>query len=393
MNSIKIFRINILFLMAILMLPLAGISQKKKKNEKKEYDFTIIKEVKTTSVKDQHYSGTCWSFAAVSFLETELLRMGKDELNISEMYFVKNAYSIKARNYVRLHGNAVFTQGGQAHDVINLINDFGIVTEEAYPGLNYGEKNHIHDEMEAVLKSMVDAVIKNKNKRLSTKWFESINAVIEIYLGKNPESFDYNGKSYSPQSFVQEIATINPDDYIELTSYSHHSFYEKFNLEIPDNWSNSLYYNLPIDELMEVIENAFNTGYSVCWDGDISEKTFSHKKGVAIIPEKDWEDMTKDEKDNIWDGNVTEKNITQECRQKTFDNYTTIDDHLMHLVGIAQDQNGNKYFKTKNSWTEDSNDYGGYLFMSDNYISLKTIAIMIHKDALPENIREKLDID
>jgi len=361
--------------------------------------FTTVKEVKTTPVKDQQSTGTCWCFATTSFIETELLRLGAPELDLSEMYTVRLAYSQKAKRYFRLHGMGNYSEGGQAHDVMNIVREFGFVPQDVYGGNQYGSKYHIHQEMEKSTKSMLDEIVKNPNKKVTPVWLQSLNGVLDTYMGKVPTKFEYEGKEYTPQNFVEKFG-FNPDDYIELTSYSHHPFYKQFDLEIPDNWSNDLYYNLPIDELMEVINNALNNGYSVCWDGDVSEKGFSHRKGYAVLPALKGKDMTNSEiakwedpeKSESEKENVSKKEpeVNQEMRQNTFNDYETTDDHLMHLTGIVKDQNGKLYYKTKNSWATDSNDFGGYLNMSESYVRLKTIAIMVHKDAIPKKLKKKL---
>lgn len=242
---------------------------KDKSKEKEVYKFTNDLVIKTTPVKNQAKTGTCWCFATVSFLETELLRMNKGEYDLSEMYLVRNAYPLKARNYVFQMGDANFGQGGQAHDVFNGIKTIGLVPEEIYKGMNAGEVKHNHGEMVSVLSGMLKGVTANKGGKISPLWMDAFQSVLDVYLGKNPETFNYKGKSYTPVSFASELG-INPNDYIELTSYTHHPFYEKFRLEIPDNWSGGTYYNLPMDELMLVINNALKSGYSVVWDGDVS---------------------------------------------------------------------------------------------------------------------------
>ena len=271
--------------------------------------------------------------------------------------------------------------------------------------MEYGEKNHTFGEIDEILGDILKAVIKNKNHKLTTKWLEAYNSVLDTYFGSIPENFIYNDKKYTPKTFAKELG-INPDDYIELTSYSHHPFYKKFILQIPDNWSKDEYYNLPIDELIDVINYALKNNYTVAWDGDVSDKGFSFRNGVAIIPEKDIKNMTDTER-NKWeklterekraslykfDKPGKEKNITQEMRQENFDNYTSTDDHLMHLTGIVKDQNGTIYYMTKNSWATNSNKFGGYLNMSESYVRLNTIAIMINKNALPRKIAKKLKI-
>jgi bleomycin hydrolase len=354
--------------------------------EKKDlHQFTMLHNVKTTSVKHQGKTGTCWNFATQSFVETELLRMGKGEYNLSEMYLVRNIYPLKAEKYIRYHGLTNFGQGGQAHDVMIGIEKFGAVPEVVYPGRTSEEEKYNHSEMVAVLKSSLDAVLKTKGK-ISGNWREVCESVLDIYLGKNPKAFVYDGKEYTPKSFASELG-INPDDYVELTSYLRYPFYEKSVLEVPDNWTNSEYYNVPIDEMMEIIDYALENGYSVAWDGDTSEKTFYRKDGYAVIPVD--EEKNDDEEEELLP--EKEKVITQEMREETFDNFQTTDDHLMHLTGIAEDQVGTKFYYTKNSWGT-KYKYDGFWYMSESFVRLKTIAIMVHKNAIPENIKTKLGI-
>ena len=354
--------------------------------EKKDvHQFTILQNIETTSVKHQGKTGTCWSFATQSYLETELLRMGKAEYDLSEMYVVRNLYPVKAEKYIRYHGLTNFDQGGQAHDVLIALEKFGAVPDEVYPGKTSSDKKHNHSEMLAVLKGLMDAVINTKGK-ITDNWREVCESVLEIYLGENPESFEYNGKEYTPKSFADELG-INPDDYVEITSYLRYPFYEKAVLEVPDNWTNSEYYNVPMDDMMMIIENAIENGYSVAWDGDTSEETFYRKKGYAVIPiEEDNED--EESKEQLPE---KEKVISQEMREETFENFQTTDDHLMHLTGIAENQDGTKFYYTKNSWGT-KYTYDGYWYMSESFVKLKTIAIMVHKDAIPEDIKTKMGI-
>jgi bleomycin hydrolase len=366
-----------------------------------KYVFTKVISLPVTSVKDQSATGTCWSYATTSFIESELLRTTKDTFDLSEMYFARKTYEAKAIQYVRLHGSANFGQGGQAHDVMNVIRKYGMVTDAAYSGLANGQTKPSHAELEAVLTAMVGAISKNPAGKLSPEWMNAISGVLDVYLGKIPSTF---GKSNTtPFEFAKKI---NPDDYIEITSYSHHSYYAPFALEVPDNWSGDLYYNVPLDELIQIMDYALNKGFTIDWDGDVSDKGFSHKSGVAIVPELSVENMAATERSK-WDKltekerraqlytfekPVPEKNITPEIRQAAFDNFSATDDHLMHLTGTVTDQNGKRYFRTKNSWAADSNTDGGYLNMSEAYARLNTIAIMIHKDAVPKEIRKKLAI-
>ncbi len=373
--------------------------------EEPGYEFTNKIDIKTTSVKNQMRTGTCWAFAATSFVETELLRMGFGELDLSEMYFVRNAYLTKADLYVRYHGQNNFSQGGQAHDVVNEVAEHGFITEEAYDGLKYGGDVHVHGEMVAVIKGMLEGVVKNKNKKVTPVWGTAYQRVLDTYLGEAPANFEFEGKEYTPQAFV-EASGFNPEDYIEITSYSHRPYYSEFVLEIPDNWSHDRYYNLPLDEFIQVFDYALENGYSICWDGDVSEKGFSHKNNLMILPEDNVEEMSgsdkerwenlsdKEKKEKLYNfkSPVPEKNVTEAMRQETFNNYKSTDDHLMHCVGRAFDQNGTKYYLIKNSWDDDSNDMGGNLYMSEAYARMKTIAIMIHKDALPKKIAKKLGV-
>ncbi len=369
------------------------------------YVFDTLCVVKTTPVKDQSRSGTCWSFAATSFIETELLRKGKPALDLSEMYFVREAYPKKALNYVQMHGLTNFGEGGQAHDVIDVVKERGMLLEKDYQGLYEGQDGHNHAELAALLKAQLNVIVKNKSRKINPAWKELIKATLDLYLGKVPQTFSYEKAEYTPLEFVKEV-DFNPNDYVEITSYTHHPFYEAFRLEVPDNWSNSDYYNVPQDELIQIMKYALENGYSICWDGDVSERGFSHNNALAIVPEAElqdqsgtekdrWSDLSKAEKMNrlySFDKPVKEKEITPQDRQATFENYTSTDDHLMHITGMLKDQHGTVYFITKNSWRADSNDDGGYLNMSESYVKLKTVAIMVHKDAIPQSIRRKLGL-
>lgn len=348
-------------------------------DSKNEYQFELEKSVYCTPVKSQDRTGTCWSYATSSFFESESIRLGKGEHDISEMFVVRNIYMDKARNYLLRQGKANFSQGSLAHDPLVIARSHGLVPQAVYTGLPGGEQKHDHGEMEAVMKGMLDGLL--KRKPLSSKWKIAMEGILDAYLGEVPEKFDYKGKSYTPKSFAEEMG-IAPSDYINITSYTHHPFYEPFVLEIPDNYSNGLFYNLPMEDVVRIATHAVKKGYSVAWDGDVSEKGFSAKEGIAVLP-------TNKEREDLFTSPGEEVVVTQQMRQETFESYRTTDDHLMHLTGMAKDKKGNKYFLIKNSWGEIS-PHKGYLYMSIPYYQLKTVSILVHKDAIPAEIATKL---
>jgi len=370
------------------------------------YVFTDEIVLPATPVKDQYRSGTCWSFSGLSFLESELLRLGKPEVDLSEMFVVWHAYSDKAKKTVRVHGSLNFSAGGAFHDVTNVIKKYGIVPESVYSGLQYGETKHVHGEMDRILKQEVDAVVENPNRKLSTVWHETIDATLDNYLGNIPQNFSYEGMEYTPQSFAANYLGLNVDDYVEITSYTHHPFYSKFILEIPDNWSWDEVYNVPLSDLEEIIDYSLNNGFTVAWAADVSEKGFAtSNKGVAVLPAAPaenmddaeiarWESLPEKEKQKELyqlDDIVPEIEVTQEMRQQAFDNYQTTDDHGMHIIGTAKNKDGKIFYKVKNSWG-DYNKYDGYFYASKPYVNYKTMSIMVHKDAIPQSIREKLEL-
>lgn len=369
------------------------------------YRFSEDIRLAATPVKNQSRSGTCWSFGTNALIESELLRMGKGEIILSEMFVVRNTYAAKAHRFIRLHGNLNFAAGGALPDAFWVMKNFGMVPDEVYDGKVIGEPNHVHGEMDAVLRAYVDAVIKNPNRKLTPVWKTGFDGLLDAYLGAYPDEFTYKGKKYTPKSFA-EMLGVKADDYVQLTSFTHHPFYSEFIIEVPDNWNWEKAWNVPLDELMEVIDGALAAGYTVVWASDISEKGFSHRNGVAIVPETDpeildgmerarWETMTQKEKDDLlysFKEPVQEKKITQELRQEGFDNFTTTDDHAMHIIGTARDQKGTKYYIVKNSWGTDNNPYGGYLYASEAFVQYKTISIMVNKNALSRKVRGKLGI-
>lgn len=380
------------------------LSAQDQETEPEGYIFRDIKEVKYTPVKNQHRSGTCWSYSGLAFLESELLRLGKPEVDLSEMYIVRHTYSDKATKYVRFHGSINFAGGGSFYDVLETVRRNGIVPENVYPGLNYGEDMNVHGELDEVTKAYVDAVIKNKNKKLSTAWKAGFDGILDAYLGQIPTTFKVGSKDFTPQSYFNSLG-LNLDDYVYVTSYTHHPFYSKFIIEVPDNWAYGYVHNLPLDEFMQIFDFAINNGYSVAWASDISEKGFAYKHGVAVVPEVNlqemsdseksrWTELSQKEKDEMlykFDKPGTEKVITQEVRQIAFDNYTSTDDHGMLIVGIANDQNGNKYYKVKNSWGT-SDKYNGFFYASDAFVKYKTISILVHKKSIPADIAKKLGL-
>ncbi len=347
-----------------------------------QYSFSNVTEVACTEVKSQDRTGTCWSFATASFIESELIRMGKGYHDLSEMHVVRNIYKDKAMNYVLRQGKANFSQGSLSHDLMRSMDKHGIIPQSEYTGHLGSNTSYDHSEMEAVLKGMLDGVI--KQKRISSTWKTAFDCVLDSYMGSSPENFSYNGKNYNPQSFSAELG-INADDYVSITSFTHHPFYKPFILEIPDNYSNGSFYNVPLDQLEEIVDHALQNGYSIAWDGDVSESSFSSRDGIAVLPAEGGKDEGFKTKP------VKEISVNQKMRQEGFESFATTDDHLMHLVGSSKDQSGNIYYKIKNSWGEIS-DYKGYLYMSKAYVRMKTISIMVHKDAIPKNIAQRLEL-
>lgn len=367
--------------------------------------FTTIKDARTTSVKNQANSGTCWAYSGQSFLEDELIRTGKGNFDLSEMFVVSHTYRDKGRKYVRLHGKLNFAQGGSFYDVLYVLKNYGAVPRSVLPGLNYGTTKNQHSEMEAGLKGFLDAIITNPNGKLSTAWYPAFESIIDQYLGKLPENFTYNGKKYTPKSYAQELG-LNADDYVSLTSYTHHPFYAKFALEIEDNWRWAESYNLPIDDLMRTMENAVDKGYTIAWGTDVSEQGFT-RDGIAVLADIEemetkgsdqarWVGLNRSERQSLINklvhtADVPEINPTQEYRQKGYDNFELTDDHGMVIYGIAKNQIGRKFFMVKNSWGE-TGAYKGHWYASYNFVKGKTMNIVINRKAIPEDIAKKLGI-
>ncbi|MTH15306.1 C1 family peptidase [Flavobacterium sp. LC2016-01] len=358
---------------------------------KENFKFTEVVNLGTTSVKAQGSSGTCWSYASNSFLESEMIRLGKQPVELSQVFSARNVYVDKGVNYVRMHGATTLGDGGSLHDVINMYKKYGTVPREVYTGLNYGTDKNKFAEMAALIEGVLTAVVKNPNGELTPNWQKAYAAVIDSYLGKVPDNFTYKGKSYTPQSFAKEVVGINPDEYIEMSSFTTSPYYQKTTLMVPDNWSLDQVYNVKVNDMTDVIDNALKKGYTVAWATDVSEKSFSWKNGVAYVPTKKFDDMTAEEKADMFNGPKAEPEITPEMRQAAFDNYTTTDDHGMHIIGIAKDQTGKEYYIVKNSWGE-TNDYKGFLFVTKNFVKYKTTALMVNKGGIPSDIAKKLGV-
>ncbi len=398
-------RIRLFSICTGLLLSLSLLGQEAKK-EAEGFKFKDEIVLPVTTVKNQYHTGTCWSFSTLSMFESEMMRLKKKESDLSEMFVVFYTYIEKAKKFVRMHGLNNFSAGGAFHDVTNIVKNYGIVPDEVYSGLRNGEEKHIHGEMDQALKNYVETVIKNPNRALSPVWTDAFKSILESYLGEVPENFDYKGVSYTPQSFARDFLGLNMEDYVEISSFTHHPFYSEFIIEVPDNWSWDEVYNVPLEEMEEIIDHSLKNGYTVSWAADISEKGFlSSNKGVAMVPapgkremtgeeRQRWEKLTDREKEEAvytFDKPVPEVEITQELRQHSFDNYHTTDDHGMHIFGTAKDQDGNLYYKVKNSWG-DYNKYDGLFYASKAYVKYKTTSIMVHRDAIPQAIREKLNL-
>ncbi len=383
----------------------AQADEKAEKNDSTGgFTFTDVKVVKTTPVKDQNKSGTCWSFSGTSFFEEEILRKTGKEMDLSEMWTVRNCYSDKADKYIRMDGKINFAQGGSTLDVGYVIDRYGMVPEEAYTGLQYGEAKHDHSELSSVLTAYVDAV-NNKRGKKSTAWRKGYESILDAYFGEKPETFVYEGKTYTPKTFAQSLG-INTADYIPVTSFTHHPFYEPFAVEVADNWIWEKYHNVPMEEMKAIVDNAIDNGYTVAWAADVSEPGFKWVKGYALLPKKKtgddltgtelarWvklSDKDREAEANKIDGPCEEITVTQEMRQEMFDTHETTDDHGMVIVGKAVDQKGNKYYKVKNSW--DTNQiYDGFFYVSEPYFLAKTLDILVHRDAIPKDIAKKMKI-
>lgn len=398
---------NLMLSLFALCIALTAGAQTADTTSAEGYRFTDTKIIPTTAVKDQSRSGTCWCFSTLSFLESEILRAGGPAMHLSEMWIVRHSFMDKAEKYVRMHGTINFAEGGASHDVTEGIKAHGIVPFEVYPGLNYGTEKPDFHELSVVLKAYLDAVVKTgdkSGKALSTAWKRGFDAILDEYFGPLPETFTYEGKEYTPETFAAQLP-IDLDNYIDISSFTHHPFYTQFIIEVPDNWMWGTVYNVPLDEMMQIIDHALEQGYTVSWGTDVSEKGFSRTKAIGIVPEADtesmsgteaerWGKLTDKEKEAAlykFDKPGKERTITQQMRQTAFDNYETTDDHGMLIMGTATDQAGNRYYKVQNSWNV-LPPYDGFWYFSRPFVAYKTTSIMVNKQALPKEIARKLGL-
>ncbi|TXI77251.1 MAG: aminopeptidase [Flavobacteriales bacterium] len=354
------------------------------------FKFTQVLTTPGTPVEDQGSSGTCWSYSTGSFLESEMIKKGGPSIPLSKIYIARKSYEEKARSYVRMHGSLNYGDGGIAHDVVNMYVKHGIMPYEAYTGLNFGNTKNQTNEMQAVIKAMLDAIVKAPNKgTLTPVWPQAVNAVMDTYLGKVPETFTYNGKSYTPQTFAKEVVKLDGADYLEFQSVTDVPYYTQSTLMVPDNWALAQAWNIPVEDITTIIDNALKNGYSVAWGGDVSEPSFSWRNGVAFVTMTPAAALTKEQKATLFHGPQPEPVITAEMRQAAFDDFSTTDDHGMHITGMAKDQNGAEWYIVKNSWGT-SNDQKGYLYMSKAYAAFKMTAFMVNKKAVPAHLLKKL---
>ena len=371
------------------------------------FRFTTIDSIAITPVKDQNRSSTCWSYSTIGFLESELLRMGKGEYDLSEMFVVHHTMLDRAEYSVRMYGTAEFAPGGSAYDVIYCLKNYGMVPQEVMPGIQYGstpaDTLPVHAELDAIAGGVVKAVTNSGLKKLTPVWKKALTAVYDTYLGECPATFIYNGKEYTPKSFAAELG-LNADDYVSITSYTHHPYYTTFALEVPDNWRMDQMYNVPMEEMMAIIDNALAKGYTLAWGADVSEICFT-RKGLGVVPEEEkavdltgsdaarWLGLSAtDKREELTKKPLPEKTITQEMRQAAYDSWENTDDHGMQIFGTAQDQNGKRYYMVKNSWGTKRSEYKGIWYVSEAYMQYKTNDVLVHKNAIPKEIRKKLGI-
>lgn len=354
-----------------------------------KYVFSDVKNLETTSVKSQGSAGTCWSYSGNSFLETEMIRMGKQPVDLAEIYTARHVYLSKARNYILFNGNMGLGDGGETHDVLNIMRKYGAMPQSAYTLEDYGKGTVKSGEFQDKFKAILDEYIKNPSSTKGTSWVADINNYLDEKLGKLPTTFIYAGKEYNPHTFAKEVVGINPDDYIEFSNYKDSPYYQKMVLPVPDNWSYDQLYNVPMTELTDIIDYALDKGYTVAWSADVSEPYFSWKNGVAFVPDLDLYNITDEQRKSLFDGPMPEKDINEDLRLEGLYSLYTTDDHAMQIVGSAKDQNGRTYYKVKNSWGE-TNDYKGYLYVTKAFVQLKSTGIVLHKNGVSKALKNKL---
>ena len=396
-----IFSVGILFISA-------GLFAQVKNTEDSKYEFTKIAHLDATPVQSQGYTGTCWSFSALSFFESEMIRKGnKTPDRLSEMYVSRKAYEAKAEKFIRMDGKSNFSEGGAFHDIPYVFKHYGIVPEQIYKGYLGEKQNYNHSEMFSVLDGAVQGILKYTSNlkgsaTLSPTWKMSINGILDAYFGKDVQEFEFKGKKYTPKTYFNSL-NLNVDDYVSITSFTNNELYKECQLDIPDNWGSGKSYNVTVDDLYSIAEYALKNGYTIAWGADVSEKGFSFKNGIAIFPEdlstidvsgkdnKNFSDAGAEKSSNAFLSPGKEIKVTAENRQEGYDNKTTTDDHGMHITGLYKDQNGTNYFLVKNSWGT-GNYPQGYLYVSENYFKYKTINFYLHKDGIPKEIRKKLNL-
>ena len=394
-----------LILMLACTLSFAANAQETKDKSSNKPVFTVIKEIPITSIKDQNRSGTCWDYSTLSYFEAEILKANGRTYDLCESFVANKTYMDRATQVVRLHGDCQFSQGGSAYDVLYVLKNYGICPEEAmpFPGSLYGDSLNNFNEFFSLMEPYVDAIAKNKASKISTQWRPGLQGILDAYLGECPEKFTYNGKEYTPMTFVKSLG-INLNDYVSITSFSHHPFYTQFAVEVQDNWRNPLSWNLPMDDMMRIIDNAIEKGYTVAWGGDVSEDGFTRKGQAYAIDSKKaqslagsdmarWLRLSRTEKTSLLDSlgcKVPEITPTQERRQERYDNWELTDDHGMLIFGLAKDQYGKEYYMVKNSWGE-TGDYKGVWYMTKAFIADNTMDYLVNINAIPKDIRKKME--
>jgi bleomycin hydrolase len=367
-------------------VPVADRNPANKKNELTKKGFTVLNNVEATSVKNQAQTNTCWSFSTTSLVESQCLKNNLGEFDLSEMFTVRNVYIEKAKNYILRQGSAQFGEGGLGHDQIRAIALYGAVPESVYSGLKPGQQLHNHKKLFTELRQYLDSVI--RQKPIADDWLKGFTKILDSTLGTPPAKFDYKGKSYTPQGFAKEALKFNAADYVNITSFTHHPYYEPFILEVPDNFSNGAYYNLPLEEMIQLVKNALTSGYTVLWDADVSNQGFIQERGIAVNLTSGTRIQSKND---VLNGKAEDTKWDAAGRQKLFENLTTQDDHLMHITGIEKSETGSTFFITKNSWGEVGPLYG-YINVSEPYFAINTISLVVPKAALSKEMLEKLKI-